>query len=186
MTRGLGALVFALALAGCSSAGGGKHAGELPPTPTPVVKTGSGTIQLREVIASDETGAEHQADFKDFDCAATSPPLGRQRTRDIACDARGHKYLLRPVAWEGMPASAAATVPYRGAGWVLDIKLGTTGAQAFGRISRKLYASGGQLAILVGGRVISTAVFNGVITSGELEIAGIDKASAQALAGQLG
>ncbi|MCW2752818.1 MAG: hypothetical protein JWQ32_229 [Marmoricola sp.] len=68
----------------------------------------------------------------------------------------------------------------------MDVTLGPGGASAFSRISRKLYLSRGRLAVLMGGRVISAPGFDGVITTGELEIVGFDKAAAQALARQLG
>jgi preprotein translocase subunit SecD len=137
------------------------------------------------VIALDDADADQQADLKAFSCPTTAETAADQSTSDIACDSSGQKYLLRPAAWEGRAVSATATLPDYGGGWVVDVQLGTTGARAFSRLTRKLYASGAQLAFLVGGRVITAAVVNGVITTGQLEVAGLDKTSATALAHQL-
>ncbi|MCW2856142.1 MAG: preprotein translocase subunit SecD [Marmoricola sp.] len=191
MNRVRAALVVVLALTACSNAGAEKPAAAPATTPSTASPAGghyygSATIELREVIASDEAGGVHQPEFKAFRCPGTGPTTPHWSTSDFACDSTGHKYRLRAPDWEGRAATAEAHPSGYGAGWVVDITLGTSGASAFSRISRKLYLSRGRLAILIGGRVFSAPGFEGVITTGELEIVGFDEAAAQALARQLG
>ena len=104
----------------------------------------------------------------------------------LSCEG-SQKYLLSPAVIEGTQLkSASAGVPQQQVEWVVNLAFKSAGTQAFTQVSRALYNTGEQFAIVLDGKVISAPQMNGVITNGQAEISGhFTEASAQSLATSL-
>jgi preprotein translocase subunit SecD len=104
----------------------------------------------------------------------------------LACEG-SQKYLLTPAVIEGTQLkSASAGVPQQQVAWVVNLAFKSDGTKAFTQVSRALYNTGEQFAIVLDGKVISAPQMNGVITNGQAEISGnFTEASAQSLATSL-
>ncbi len=104
----------------------------------------------------------------------------------LTCEG-SQKYLLTPAVIEGTELkSASAGVPQQQVEWVVNLAFKSDGTKAFTQVSRALYNTGEQFAIVLDGKVISAPQMNGVITNGQAEISGnFTEASAQSLATSL-
>ncbi len=104
----------------------------------------------------------------------------------LSCEG-SQKYLLTPAVIEGTELkSASAGVPQQQVEWVVNLSFKSGGTQAFTQVSRALYNTGEQFAIVLDGKVISAPQMNGVITNGQAEISGsFTEATAQSLATSL-
>ena len=114
--------------------------------------------------------------FQKYEC----PPAGEAALVEddpdqplVTCDDEGVKYLLSPALIEGTDLqSAEAAVPQQQVDWVVTLDFDGDGTQTFTEISRSLYNTGKQFAIVLDGQVISAPTMDGVITNGRAEISG--------------
>jgi preprotein translocase subunit SecD len=128
--------------------------------------------------------------FNEFEC----PPQGEVPAVEddpdkplVTCDRDGIKYLLSVSMIEGTNlSSAGAGIPDQAVNWAVDLKFDGPGTEDFTQISRALYGTEKQFAIVLDGQVISAPTMNGVITNGEAQITGdFSEAEATSLATSL-
>ncbi len=128
--------------------------------------------------------------FQKYEC----PPAGETAVVEddpdqplVTCDDEGVKYLLSTAMIEGTDLqSAEAAVPQQGVGWVVTLDFDSDGTDTFTQISRSLYNTGKQFAIVLDGQVISAPTMDGIITNGRAEISGnFDEQTATSLATSL-
>jgi len=114
--------------------------------------------------------------FNEFEC----PPQGQAPAVEddpdkplVTCDDQGMKYLLSASMIEGTNLqSASAGIPDQSVNWAVDLKFDGAGTDDFTQISRTLYNTEKQFAIVLDGQVISAPTMNGIITNGEAQITG--------------
>jgi preprotein translocase subunit SecD len=114
--------------------------------------------------------------FNEFEC----PPKGQAPVVEddpakplVSCDENGIKYLLSVALIEGTDlTSANAGIPNQSVNWAVDLKFDGDGTDEFTKISRTLYGTEKQFAIVLDGRVISAPTMNGIISNGEAQITG--------------
>lgn len=114
-------------------------------------------------------------------CSAPEPAAGN----DAATPAV--KYLLSRSVIEGTELdSASAGVPQGQVGWVVSLEIGGDGKDDFTAISRALFGTEDQFAIVLDGKVLSAPTMEGIIPNGEAQISGnFTETSATALATSL-
>jgi preprotein translocase subunit SecD len=117
------------------------------------------------------------AKFDKFTCPADGTATDVVDDPDkplITCDRNGVKYLLSTALIEGTQlTSASAGAPnQQSLEWVVNIKFDGEGSKTFAEISRELYGTQRQFAIVLDGQVISAPTMNGIITNGQAEISG--------------
>ena len=97
------------------------------------------------------------------------------------------KYLLSVAAIEGTDlSSASAGIPQNAVDWVVDLSFNGSATDTFTEISRALYGTQKQFAIVLDGQVISAPTMNGLITNGQAQISGdFTQTEAQSLATSL-
>ncbi len=114
--------------------------------------------------------------FNEYEC----PPQGEAPVVEddpakplVTCDEDGIKYLLSVSMIEGTNlTSAGAGIPDQSVNWAVDLKFDGAGTEDFTQISRSLFGTEKQFAIVLDGQVISAPTMNGVITNGEAQITG--------------
>jgi preprotein translocase subunit SecD len=114
--------------------------------------------------------------FNDYEC----PPKGQATLVEddpdkplVTCDENGIKYLLSKSMIEGTDlTSASAGIPNQSVNWAVDLKFDGDGTDELTNISRTLYGTEKQFAIVLDGQVISAPTMNGVITNGQAQITG--------------
>jgi preprotein translocase subunit SecD len=114
--------------------------------------------------------------FNAYEC----PPAGRTAVVDddpdkplVTCDEDGIKYLLSTSMIEGTDLkSANAGIPDQQVDWVVDLAFDGDASDRFAEISRALYGTEKQFAIVLDGQVISAPTMEGIITNGEAQISG--------------
>ena len=114
--------------------------------------------------------------FNEYEC----PPQGEAPVVEddpakplVTCDEDGIKYLLSVSMIEGTNlTSAGAGIPDQSVNWAVDLKFDGEGTEEFTKISRALFGTQKQFAIVLDGQVISPPTMNGVITNGEAQITG--------------
>ncbi|HET6666486.1 MAG TPA: protein translocase subunit SecD [Intrasporangium sp.] len=128
--------------------------------------------------------------FNEYEC----PPQGEAPVVEddpdkplVTCDKDGIKYLLSVSMIEGTNlSSAGAGIPDQSVNWAVDLKFDGAGTDDFTQISRTLFGTEKQFAIVLDGQVISAPTMNGVITNGEAQITGdFTEAEATSLATSL-
>ncbi len=128
--------------------------------------------------------------FNEYEC----PPQGEAPVVEddpdkplVTCDEDGIKYLLSVSMIEGTDlTSAGAGIPDRAVNWAVDLEFDGDGTEEFTQISRTLFGTEKQFAIVLDGQVISAPTMNGVITNGEAQITGdFTEAEATSLATSL-
>ena len=128
--------------------------------------------------------------FNEYEC----PPPGQAAVVEddpakplVTCDENGVKYLLSVSMIEGTNLeSAGAGIPDQSVAWAVDLKFDGPGTEDFTQISRTLFGTEKQFAIVLDGQVISAPTMNGVITNGEAQITGdFTEAEATSLATSL-
>jgi preprotein translocase subunit SecD len=128
--------------------------------------------------------------YNAFEC----PPKGTPAVVDdnpekplITCDDEGVKYLLSSSLIEGTDLkSASAGIPQQSVSWGVDLAFNGDGTDKFAEISRTLYGTEKQFAIVLDGQVLSAPTMNGVITDGRAQITGnFTESTAQSLATSL-
>ena len=175
--------------------------GTANPTATPT-GTGDGTKQppidepLKWMDSPDEKSV---AAYNAFECAAdlqssnVDPVTGKVTPGDnpdlplLACDDAGQKYLLSVAMVEGTELDdAQALIPQNDVNWVVSLDFNGDGSDQFATISKALYGTQKQFAIVLDGKVISAPTMNGIITNGQAQISGsFNQESAQSLATSL-
>jgi preprotein translocase subunit SecD len=138
----------------------------------------------------DSPNKEAVAAYNKFECPTDgSAPLVEDNPDKplVTCDEDGIKYLLSAAAVEGTDLkSASAGIPNQQVEWVVNLEIGGDGKAAFTKISRALYGTEKQFAIVLDGQIISAPTMNGVITNGQAEISGnFTESSAKSLATSL-
>jgi preprotein translocase subunit SecD len=114
--------------------------------------------------------------FNKYEC----PPPGRTAVVNddpskplVTCDEDGIKYLLSTSMIEGTDLkSANAGIPDQQVDWVVDLAFDGDASDRFAEISRALYGTEKQFAIVLDGQVISAPTMEGIITNGEAQISG--------------
>ena len=128
--------------------------------------------------------------FQDYQC----PPAGETDLVEddpdkplVTCDQEGVKYLLSPSLIEGTElAGAEAGIPQQQFDWVVSLDFDSSGTDRFTEISRALFGTQKQFAIVLDGQVLSAPTMDAVITNGRAEISGnFDEQSATSLATSL-
>ncbi len=128
--------------------------------------------------------------FQEYEC----PPAGETALVEddpdkplVTCDAEGVKYLLSVAMIEGTQlSSASAGIPQQSVEWVVSLDFDSEGTDVFTTISRALYGTEKQFAIVLDGQVLSAPTMDAVITNGQAEISGeFTEASATSLATSL-
>ncbi len=128
--------------------------------------------------------------YNEFEC----PPPGESPLVNddpdkplVTCDKDGNKYLLSVSMIEGTSLdSASAGIPQQSVKWAVDLSFDSQGTEEFAEISRTLYNTENQFAIVLDGEVLSAPTMDGVITNGEAQITGdFGEAEANSLATSL-
>lgn len=113
--------------------------------------------------------------YNAFSCPTdgTPVPLVDDPDQPIVSCQDGVKYLLSPAVVEGTDLEDASYgTPQQGTGWVVQLKIGGDGEKAFEDVSRALYPTDQQFAIVLDGQVITSLGFEGVISNGDAQITG--------------
>lgn len=165
------------ALAGCEEESSTSTAAESP-SPTP--------LEVRAVIATSQAPAPDSSvkqQFDALDCDAGPVPVPVDEP-GAACDAAGTKYSLGPaVVVGGVEDAQAGVAPGPDDTWVITVELEAGASDALRELSSELVGTGGRLALLAGGVVVSAPTVEAPITDGRLQVAGdYDEESATALA----
>jgi preprotein translocase subunit SecD len=105
----------------------------------------------------------------------------------VTCDDQGIKYLLSVAMVEGTDLDdASAGIPQNDVNWVVSLDFNGDGTDTFAEISRALYGTQKQFAIVLDGVVISAPTMEGIILNGQAQISGdFNQASAESLATSL-
>ncbi|MGZ5398494.1 MAG: protein translocase subunit SecD [Nocardioides sp.] len=128
--------------------------------------------------------------FQEYEC----PPPGEVALVEddpdkplVTCDDDGQKYLLSVAMIEGTQLSSAdAGIPQQRVEWVVSLDFDGPGTETFTTISRALYGTQKQFAIVLDGQVLSAPTMDAVITNGQAEISGsFTEATATSLATSL-
>jgi preprotein translocase subunit SecD len=187
-----------------SPSGGAPPSDPASPTATPSGDAGgddTGASDIDDPLKwMNNPDAKSLAAFEKFSCtgadtrsANVDPETGKIVEGDkpewplLACDADGQKYLLSKSMVEGTDLDdAAAQIPQNDVNWVVTLDFNGHGSDEFAEISRALYGTQNQFAIVLDGKVLSAPVMEAVITNGQAQISGsFNQASAQSLATSL-
>jgi preprotein translocase subunit SecD len=180
--RVLIAVAAVVALAGCGTDRPAAEPTDGTSAPSNTTRVPAAKIQFRRVITEDPARAE----FAAFTCPEDGVTTVAASERDLACDDEGNKYLLAAAAYDGSAVSASAVIPEGLANWSVNVKLDSQGARAMTKLSTDSAGTGELVAFVVDGVVLSATAFDGVVTTGELQITGgLDEKSATALAERL-
>lgn len=91
----------------------------------------------------------------------------------VTCDDQGVKYLLSKSMVEGTSIdSASPALPTNSLSWVVTLDFDAKGTKQFAEISRALYGTQRQFAIVLDGQVVSAPTMNGIISDGRAQITG--------------
>jgi len=151
----------------------------------------TGDIVADAVAWTNNVPAEWQQKFAAFSCPA--PGDQNQVVDDpdkplITCDDTGtYKYLLTKAVIEGTELDgAAAEIPQNDVQYVVTLDFNGDGTKTFADVSRALYGTEKQFAIVLDGRVLSAPTMNGLILDGRAQISGnFTRSSAESLATSL-
>ncbi|MCW2765347.1 MAG: protein-export rane protein SecD [Nocardioides sp.] len=163
------------------------------PTAEPIPAPPGGDLVADPLKWMDNPNPEAIAAYNKFQCPADgSAPLVEDNPDKplVTCgtgDQTGVKYLLSAAAVEGTDLkSASAGIPQGQLDWVVSVEIGGAGKDEFTKISRALYGTQKQFAIVLDGQVISAPTMNGLITDGRAQISGnFTEATANSLATSL-
>jgi preprotein translocase subunit SecD len=163
------------------------------PSASPSGASADGTDQaaLDDPLAwADNPSPEWVAKFDAFSCPPAGQAVDVEDNPDkplITCDDSGIKYLLSPAMLEGTALkTASAGIPQGQVQWIVTLSFDGAGTKTFAEISRALYGTDKQFAIVLDGQVLSAPTMNGLILNGEAQIEGnFTEASAQSLATSL-
>ncbi|WP_309648439.1 SecDF P1 head subdomain-containing protein [Nocardioides sp.] len=184
----LGSLLVAV-LAGCGDEPpAGRPQADRTPTSPSASTAPTAPLEVRAVIATSEAPAPDslvKQQFDGLDCDAPPVALGVDQ-EGAACDDRGTKYSLGPAVVVGGVEDAQAGIAAGSDVWVVTVDFETGASESLGDLSFELAATGGRLALVADGTVISAPTVETPITDGRLQLAGdFDEESATALAESL-
>jgi preprotein translocase subunit SecD len=170
------------------------------PTATPTTApatSGSSSVQAALAWMDAPDQAAVQA-FNQYQCGKTVTASNVDRSGKlvpgddatlplVTCDDQGMKYLLSASPLAGTQLTgASAGIPPNDVSWAVNLKFDSKGSSDFAQISKALYGTEKQFAIVLDGKVISAPQMNGVITNGEAQITGkFSETEAQSLATSL-
>lgn len=124
----------------------------------------------------DQPTSECVAAFSQYQCPADGPATPMTDDPDaplVTCDEDGVAYLLSPAMIEGTELSdASAAIPQGEIGYVVQLSFDGGGTNTFADISRSLFGTEKQFAIVLDGEVLSAPTMNGVIVDGNAQISG--------------
>ncbi len=128
--------------------------------------------------------------YNAFECPADGSPAVVEDISNqplVTCDDGGIKYLLSAAMIEGTDLKRAdAAIPTQQVNWVVSLAFNSAGTAEFTKISRALFGTQDQFAVVLDGQVLSAPTMNGVITNGEAQIEGnFTEATAQSLSTSL-
>jgi preprotein translocase subunit SecD len=172
------------------------------PTGSPTSTTGStsaGSTSVQDALAWMDAPDQAAIDaFNQYQCGKTITSnnvdsSGKLVPGDdptlpmVTCGDDGQKYLLSAAPLEGTQLTGAnAGIPQNDVSWAVNLKFNGEGSSEFAQISKALYGTEKQFAIVLDGKVISAPQMNGVITNGEAQITGkFSETEAQSLATSL-
>lgn len=162
------------------------------PTETPAPAKGASINDPIKWAAN--PGDEWLAKFAAFNCPKAGEavaPIDDDPTKPlITCGVgatKNTKFLLSKAVIEGTSLKkASAGIPQGQAIWAVNLSLKGDARKVFANISRTLFNNGGQFAIVLDGKTISYAGFQGIITDGSAQITGgFNEKSATSLATSL-
>ncbi|MBZ5741178.1 protein translocase subunit SecD [Nocardioides mangrovi] len=114
--------------------------------------------------------------YNAYSCPAKKPVEDKADQFLVTCgtgDTAGQKYLLSPAVIEGTDLTdASAGVQSGQVAWQVNLTLGGDAKKTFADLSRAMYTTDQQFAIVLDGNVISDPGFDGVITDGNAMISG--------------
>ncbi len=114
--------------------------------------------------------------FSQYQCPADGPASPMSDDPDaplITCDEDGVAYLLSPAMIEGTALSdASSAIPQGEVAYVVQLSFDGDGTNIFADISRGLFGTEKQFAIVLDGEVLSAPTMNGVIVDGNAQISG--------------
>jgi preprotein translocase subunit SecD len=163
---------------------------EPSPTEEPTQPDANGNLVDEPLQWMDNPDAASIKAFNKYEC----PPAGEVAVVEddpdkplVTCDEDGIKYLLSVSMIEGTDLSdASAGIPQQGVTWAVDLSFNDAATDTFTTISRTLYNTEKQFAIVLDGQVLSAPTMNGIITNGEAQITGdFTEAEATSLATSL-
>ena len=124
----------------------------------------------------DQPTSECVAAFSQYQCPADGPASPMTDDPDaplVTCDEDGVAYLLSPAMIEGTElADASAAIPQGEIAYVVQLSFDGGGTNTFDEISRSLFGTEKQFAIVLDGEVLSAPTMNGVIVDGNAQISG--------------
>ena len=124
----------------------------------------------------DQPTSECVAAFSQHQCPADGPASPMTDDPDaplVTCDEDGVAYLLSPAMIEGTElADASAAIPQGEIAYVVQLSFDGGGTNTFAEISRSLFGTEKQFAIVLDGEVLSAPTMNGVIVDGNAQISG--------------
>ncbi|MBM7506509.1 preprotein translocase subunit SecD [Nocardioides salarius] len=124
----------------------------------------------------DQPTSECVAAFSQYQCPADGPATPMTDDPDaplVTCDEDGVAYLLSPAMIEGTELSdASAAIPQGEIGYVVQLSFDGGGTNTFADISRSLFGTEKQFAIVLDGEVLSAPTMKGVIVDGNAQISG--------------
>ena len=124
----------------------------------------------------DQPTSECVAAFSQYQCPADGPASPMTDDPDaplVTCDEDGVAYLLSPAMIEGTElADASAAIPQGEIAYVVQLSFDGGGTNTFAEISRSLFGTEKQFAIVLDGEVLSAPTMNGVIVDGNAQISG--------------
>ena len=170
---------------------------QLTGLPLPVSSTSQGTPLVGKQTAKQALAWAANPDttwvsaFEQYECpkaGAKAPVISDDPDQPlITCNKDREKFLLSSAVVEGTSLkSASAGIPQSQTVWAVNLTLKGSATSTFAEVSRSLYDSKGQFAIVLDGTVISNAGFEGIISNGSAQITGgFNQKSATALANSL-
>ena len=159
------------------------------PSSSPTTSPSGGSLVDQPLKWMDNPDAASVAAYNKFQCPAKGAPTVNDVPDQplVTCDSDGVKYLLSAAMIEGTDLkSADAVVPSQQVNWVVSLAFNGTGTDQFTQISRALYGTNKQFAVVLDGQVLSAPTMNGLITNGQAQIEGnFSESTAQSLATSL-
>ena len=178
------AALATVTLSGCGSGEPDAPAAPTAPSSSPADDAAApavtGPVQFRVVT-------EVNPPSPDLDCAAEPQPVFETPAAKVvtACDRLGVAYVLEPAAFVGGVQEATAELS-SGEDWLVDVRLDDEGTAAFADLTGLVAGTGRQVAVVVGGRVVSAPSVQEAITGGEVRLSGsLSRDEAEALAAAL-
>ena len=124
----------------------------------------------------DQPTSECVAAFSQYQCPADGPATPMTDDPDaplVTCDEDGVAYLLSPAMIEGTELSdASSAIPQGQVAYAVLLSFDGGGTNTFAEISRSLFGTEKQFAIVLDGQVLSAPTMNGVIVDGNAQITG--------------